>query len=114
MANSLADVMMIMPSLNHETHFDIGPRDLIHSLSQVLAGFRGGNPAVINILQEKLTTLGLGVGSPRRLLELSSPEEEQEEFPGVPISASSTYASSIGDPPLMSPLPPAMNMHGGY
>jgi hypothetical protein len=31
-ANSLADVMIIMPSMNHESHFGIGPRDLIHSL----------------------------------------------------------------------------------
>jgi hypothetical protein len=41
-ANSLADVMIIMPSMNHESHFGIGPRDLIHSLSRVLSSFRGG------------------------------------------------------------------------
>jgi hypothetical protein len=86
-ANSLADVMMIMPSLNHESHFDVGPRDLIHSLSQVLASFRGGNPAVISILQDKLMTLGLGASPPRKLLELSSPEEEHEEWHDRSISA---------------------------
>jgi hypothetical protein len=79
-ANSLADVMLIMPSMNRPSHFDVGPRDLIHSLSQVLASFRGGNSAVISILQDKLTTLGLGVSSPQKLLELSSPEEEHKEW----------------------------------
>jgi hypothetical protein len=83
--------MMIMPSLNHESHFDIGPRDLIHSLSQVLASFRGGNPAVISILQDKLTTLGLGVGSPQKLLELSSPETEHEEWHDRSLSAPSRH-----------------------
>ncbi|EUC32276.1 hypothetical protein COCCADRAFT_37731 [Bipolaris zeicola 26-R-13] len=113
-ANSLADVMMIMPSLNHESHFDIGPRDLMHSLSQVLAGFRGGNPAVINILQEKLTALGLSVGSPQRLLELSSPEEEQDEYQPRPMRGSSPYGPLANDPPIMSPLPPPMSMNGRY
>jgi hypothetical protein len=72
--------MMIMPSLNQGSQFDIGPRDLIHSLAYVLASFRGGNPAVISILQDKLTTLGLAIGSPQKLLELSSPEEEYEDW----------------------------------
>jgi hypothetical protein len=81
-ANSLADVMIIMPSMNDDSSFGIGPRDLIHSLSQVLASFRGGNPAVISILQDKLTTLGLAVGSPQKLLELSSPEDEKDEWQG--------------------------------
>ena len=90
-ANSLADVMIIMPAMNHESHFGIGPRDLIHSLSQVLSRFRGGNPAVINILQEKLTQLGMSCGSPQKLLELSSPEEEKEEWHG---ERTSSYGSS--------------------
>lgn len=86
----------------------------MHSLSQVLAGFRGGNPAVINILQEKLDALGLGVGSPQRMLELSSPEEEPEEFHTRSIPTSSPYAPLGNDPPIMSPLPPPMSMDGRY
>ncbi|KAF2682292.1 hypothetical protein K458DRAFT_342761 [Lentithecium fluviatile CBS 122367] len=77
-ANSLADVMICVPSLNQEAGFGIGPRDLIHSLSSLLSSFRGGNPAVINILQQKLTTLGLAVSSPQKLLDLSSSEDERE------------------------------------
>ena len=111
-ANSLADVMIIMPSMNHESHFGIGPRDLIHSLSRVLSSFRGGNPAVISILQDKLTQLGMAVGSPQKLLEVSSPEEEKEEWHGErSMSAPSSYGSSYPSGSPISPtLPNEMNM----
>lgn len=101
--------MIIMPSMNHESHFGIGPRDLIHSLSQVLSGFRGGNPSVINILQDKLTQLGMAVGSPQKLLELSSPEEEKEDWHS---ERTSSYGSSYpsGPPPISPTYPPGMNM----
>lgn len=103
-ANSLADVMIIMPSMNHESHFGIGPRDLIHSLSQVLSSFRGGNPAVISILQDKLTQLGMAIASPQKLLELSSPEEEKDDWHGErSMSAPSSYSSSY---PAGSPISP--------
>jgi hypothetical protein len=106
--------MMIMPSLNHESHFDVGPRDLIHSLSRVLAGFRGGNPAVISILQDKLTTLGLSVGSPQKLLEISSPEEEREEWHDRAMSAPSNYPR-IQEPAPMSPtFPSSMSTDGSF
>jgi hypothetical protein len=104
--------MIILPSMNHESHFGIGPRDLIHSLSQVLSSFRGGNPAVINILQDKLTQLGMAVGSPQKLLELSSPEEEKEEWHGErSMSAPSSYGSSYPSSTPISPTyPPGMQM----
>lgn len=113
-ANSLADVMIIMPSMNHESHFGIGPRDLIHNLSQVLGNFRGGNPAVINILQEKLATLGMSVGSPQKLLELSSPEEEHEEWHERTMSAPSSYTNFGDIPPLSPAFPTTMSMDGAY
>jgi hypothetical protein len=111
-ANSLADVMIIMPSMNHESHFGIGPRDLIHSLSRVLSSFRGGNPAVIGILQDKLTQLGMAIGSPQKLLELSSPEEEKDEWHGErSMSAPSSYGSSYPSGSPISPtFPTEMNM----
>jgi hypothetical protein len=113
-ANSLADVMIIMPSMNHESHFGIGPRDLIHNLSQVLSGFRGGNPAVLSILQEKLSTLGLAVGSPQRLLELSSPEEEREDWHDRSMSAPSSFSSYNDVPPQSPAYPTSMSMDGHY
>jgi hypothetical protein len=99
--------MIIMPSMNDDSSFGIGPRDLIHSLSQVLASFRGGNPAVISILQDKLTTLGLAVGSPQKLLELSSPEDEKDEWqserassqPGFSAPVSPAFPPSVGGTP---------------
>jgi len=111
-ANSLADVMMIMPSLNHESRFDVGPRDLIHSLAQVLGNFRGGNPSVINILQGKLTTLGFAAGSPQKLIDLSSPEEEYEEWHGRTMSAPSAYPSGPRETPISPSLPSSMSMDG--
>lgn len=111
-ANSLADVMMIMPSLNHESRFDVGPRDLIHSLAQVLGNFRGGNPSVINILQGKLTTLGFAAGSPQKLLDLSSPEEEYEEWHSRTMSAPSAYPSGPREAPISPSLQSSMSMDG--
>lgn len=102
--------MMIMPSMNHESHFDIGPRDLIHSLSQVLGSFRGGNPAVISILQDKLMTLGLAIGSPQKLLELSSPEEEQDEWHEGTYSAPPGFTTFPTAPPISPTFPASMSM----
>jgi hypothetical protein len=65
--------------MNSESQFRLGPRDLMHSLSQLLSDFRGGNPTVLNILQHKLTRLGINVSSPQRLLQPSLPEEDHEE-----------------------------------
>lgn len=107
--------MIIMPSMNHESHFGIGPRDLIHNLSSVLANFRGGNTAVISILQDKLATLGMSVGSPQKLLELSSPEEEHEEWHDRSMSApQSSYAPYPEVHPMSPAFPTSMSMDGRY
>jgi hypothetical protein len=109
--------MIIMPSMNHESHFGIGPRDLIHNLSRVLSGFRGGNPAVLSILQEKLATLGMAVGSPQKLLELSSPEEEQDEWHSRTHSATSAplhYPPYNDEPPTSPDFPTSRTMDGRY
>ena len=95
--------MIIMPSMNDDSPFGLGPRDLIHSLSQVLASFRGGNPAVISILQDKLTTLGLAVGSPQKLLELSSPEDEKDEWQSERASSQAGGSSA----PVSPAFPPS-------
>ncbi|KAF1919958.1 hypothetical protein BDU57DRAFT_156788 [Ampelomyces quisqualis] len=113
-ANSLADVMIIMPEINHKSHFGIGPRDLVHSLSRVLSSFRGGNPAVLSILQDKLTTLGMAVGSPPRLLELSSPEEEREAWHDRSMSAPSSYSPYSDIAPISPTLPHRMSMDRDY
>ena len=110
-ANSLADVMICVPTLNHESHFGIGPRDLIHSLSSLLAQFRGGNPAVINILQDKLTQLGVAVASPQKLIDLSSSEDERERSDRSSTPRSLTWSDHAMYSEPMAPafelLPPA-------
>ncbi|KAF2803134.1 uncharacterized protein BDZ99DRAFT_453921 [Mytilinidion resinicola] len=105
--NTLADVMICVPNLSlsptsssssppafpfpppHANYassnstansLTLGPRDLVASLTSLLASFRGGNPALLSILQDKLTTLGLAVTSPQTVRELSSGSEEEEEW----------------------------------
>lgn len=51
--------MICVPSLSHSTDNlsgGLSHRDVIHELCTLLASFRGGNPAVIAILREKLGT----------------------------------------------------------
>lgn len=106
-ANSLADVMICVPSINHESHFGIGPRDLIHHLSTLLASFRGGNPAVLNILQDKLTSLGLAVSSPRRLTDLSPSSDEGDASGDTPRSI--TWSDSS----IYTPITPTLDFPSG-
>jgi hypothetical protein len=95
--------MIIMPSLNYESHFNVGPRDLIHSLTLVLSGFRGGNPAVLSVLQDKLSTLGLASGSPHKLLEYAPQEEDRQEWHNRSLSAPSGFTCSSDVSPI-SPM----------
>jgi hypothetical protein len=101
--------MICVPSLNYDSSFSVGPRDLIHSLSSLLAHFRGGNPAVINILRDKLTQLGITASSPQKLIDLSSSEDEREERyspqRSITWSDSSSYSPTVQTTPIIE-LPP--------
>lgn len=96
--------MIFVPSLNQDAGFGIGPRDLIHSLSSLLASFRGGNSAVINILQDKLTTLGISNVSPQKLIDISSEDELDERKDGT--RRSGTWSDN-GAYTLPAPIIPA-------
>lgn len=90
----------------------MGPRDLIHSLSSLLGSFRGGNPAVTSILQDKLATLGLSISSPqRRLTDLSSSEDEREDWSeGTPRSLLWSDGGWQSPAPPVSPtFPPGLS-----
>jgi hypothetical protein len=80
--NSLADVMICVPSLMDGSNAGLGPRDVIHELCKLLASFRGGNPAVIAILRDKLVSTGLTVSHPERLIEYQ--ELENDDQSGYP------------------------------
>jgi hypothetical protein len=84
----------------------MGPRDLIHSLSLLLGSFRGGNPAVTSVLQNKLATLGLYISSPqKRLTDLSSSEDEREDWrDGTPRSL--TWSDNVGWQSPVTPVSP--------
>ncbi|KAF1992682.1 hypothetical protein P154DRAFT_528297 [Amniculicola lignicola CBS 123094] len=110
-ANSLADVMIFVPTINQDSHFSLGPRDLMHSLGSLLASFRGGNPAVIKVLQEKLTMLGLAVSSPQKLIDLSSSEDENEERARSPMGAAWAEATMYGP---ITPMVPVQGFAGPF
>ncbi|KAF2261348.1 hypothetical protein CC78DRAFT_500227 [Lojkania enalia] len=105
-ANSLADVMICVPAINRDSHFSIGPRDLIHSLSTLLGSFRGGNPTVVNILQEKLTKLGVSTSSPQKLINLVSPEDECEQWRSTSCALAVNQATSFTTPEPVRSFPP--------
>ncbi len=60
------------------SHTGLSPRDVIHELCKLLASFRGGNPAVIAILRDKLVSSGLMDSGPERFLEYQGLEEEDQ------------------------------------
>jgi hypothetical protein len=67
--NSLADVMICVPSFMDGSHDGLGSRDVVHELCKLLASFRGGNPAVIAILRDKLVSSGLMESGPEGLID---------------------------------------------
>jgi hypothetical protein len=79
--NSLADVMICVPSFMEGSHTGLGPRDVVHELCKLLASFRGGNPAVIAILRDKLVSSGLMESGPERLIEYQELEgDDQSDY----------------------------------
>jgi hypothetical protein len=83
--NSLADVMICVPSLTSGNQGGWGLRDVVYELCKLLASFRGGNPAVVGILREKLFSSGLLMQNPGRIIDF----HDQEEDP------SSQYADNL-------------------
>lgn len=72
--------MICVPSLTNESHAGLGPRDVIYELCKLLASFRGGNPAVINMLRDKLVSSGLMVQSPERFINYQESEEDSQVY----------------------------------
>lgn len=68
--------MICVPSLLDGSHAGPSPRDVIHELCKLLASFRGGNPAVIAILRDKLVSSGLMDTGPKSFIDHQEMEEE--------------------------------------
>lgn len=62
------------------SHTGLGPRDVVHELCKLLASFRGGNPAVIAILRDKLARSGLMESDPEWLIEYQELEDDQSAY----------------------------------
>lgn len=69
-ANTIADVMVCMP---HRWTQDtrIGPREYLTHLGKVLGGFRGGNEALLPLLQSRFTELGLFLPAVPRIMDVT-------------------------------------------
>jgi hypothetical protein len=80
--NSLADVMICVPSLTNGNQGGLGLIDVVYELCKLLASFRGGNPAVIGILRDKLFSSGLLVQNPGRIIDF----QDQEDGPSSQYS----------------------------
>jgi hypothetical protein len=59
-------------------HADLGPRDVVNELCKLLVNFRGGNPAVIAILRDKLVSSGLMEMGPERYIEYQEVQEGEQ------------------------------------
>lgn len=67
-ANTIADVMVCMPNRwGHDTQ--IGPREYLVQLGKVLAGFRGGNEALLPLLRSRFDELGLALPDVPRIMD---------------------------------------------
>jgi len=72
--------MICVPSFMDGSHAGLGPRDVVHELCKLLASFRGGNPAVIAILRDKLVSSGLMESDPEWLIEYQELEDDQNAY----------------------------------
>ncbi|KAL1586210.1 hypothetical protein WHR41_05426 [Cladosporium halotolerans] len=69
--NAVADVMVCMPQCwTDATH--IGPREYLIHLGKVLGGFRGGNEALLPLMQSRFTELGLALPAIPRLMDVTN------------------------------------------
>lgn len=78
--NALADVMVCVPQCRANETFWLGPQEHLMFLGKVLGVFRGGNAALLPLMQSRFTELGLAVPAIPRLLGFTS--EEMESSPG--------------------------------
>ncbi|KAI7267297.1 hypothetical protein KC343_g922 [Hortaea werneckii] len=78
--NALADVMVCMPQCREHETIWTGPQEHLMYLAKVLGGFRGGNEALLPLMQARFTELGLALPTLPRLV--SVPSEQRDSSPG--------------------------------
>ncbi|KAK4900768.1 hypothetical protein LTR27_001947 [Elasticomyces elasticus] len=69
-ANTVADVAVTLSSRSH-SGLELGPKDFLFQLAGVLGSFRGGNNALLPLLQSRLAEVGLTVPARPRILDIS-------------------------------------------
>ncbi|KAF2716047.1 hypothetical protein K431DRAFT_279737 [Polychaeton citri CBS 116435] len=76
-ASSLADVITCLP-MHSTVNSEFGPRECLLHLARVLGRFRGGNEALMPILQSRLADVGLDVPAIPRLIEVSHDSNDSD------------------------------------
>ncbi|KFY58270.1 hypothetical protein V497_04928 [Pseudogymnoascus sp. VKM F-4516 (FW-969)] len=81
-ANSLADVMICVPSLASDNQAGFGLRDIFFALTTLLKTFRGGNSTLQAILKDKLAQSGLIVASPPQVVtDVTAEDDDLDDEP---------------------------------
>ena len=74
--NALADVMICLPQCRAKETIWMGPQEHLMYLGKVLGGFRGGNEALLPLMQSRFAELGLALPAVPRLLGVTSEERD--------------------------------------
>lgn len=79
-ASSVADVVLCAPDLADVGSVQVGPREVLYALSEVLSSLRTtGHPALNNLLREKMLALDqTGPGGFMRITEVADEDEQNQ------------------------------------
>ncbi|KZF23031.1 hypothetical protein L228DRAFT_238918 [Xylona heveae TC161] len=117
-ANALADVILCVPSNASTIPLESGAGESLLKLFGTLGSFRGGNSALLPILQSKALKMGMALPSPGRVL--GSPEEistnsSSRHSPVTSVSDTSrqppSEASSMAKHPYQTAPFPSLGTH---
>lgn len=70
---------MCVPQVAQVKSMELGPRDMLFQLANILTAFNGANPSSLSYLQQKLIDCGLGVPQISRITELPDGITESQQ-----------------------------------
>lgn len=94
MADSLVDTLACVPSINRSSCMLIGPREVLHSLEQVLSTVGGPDSPFLARLRRTMAEVDLPSGSPSRISFVAEGDVDTEASVGQ---------SDTNSPMLVSP-----------
>jgi len=108
-ALSVADLMACLP-LGPNELFQLRPHECLGHIATLLGNFRGGNRALLPVLQSRLADAGLAVPAIPRLLELNN-DSSDGEFASPPWGENSGSIGSLMDGTQTQPCVHAETEH---